>query len=114
MYNKLLIFRNELKSKEVYKYKLIGIVIELIFSKQIFLKNLEMKVFLKDVFGFEAKDYVFKSRTLVIAKVSKLILKKENYEELQKKLLLFINKNIEYMKNNENIKDKKNQFDGWL
>ena len=40
---KLVLFRNELKNKIIYNYKLSGIVSELLFSKKIFNKNIEKK-----------------------------------------------------------------------
>ena len=33
---KLILFRNELKNKTIYNYKLSGIVLELLFSKKVF------------------------------------------------------------------------------
>ena len=39
MYNSLILYRNELKNRIIPKYKLIGIITELIYSKDIFAKN---------------------------------------------------------------------------
>lgn len=50
MYNNLILYRNELKNKNIPKYKIVGIVVELIFSKEIFKSNKEVGIFLKDVF----------------------------------------------------------------
>ena len=48
MYKELILFRNELKNKFIPKYKLIGIVSELLLSKQIFLKNMDIEDFLME------------------------------------------------------------------
>ena len=68
---KLILFRNELKNKTIYNYKLSGIVLELLFSKKIFIKNIEIKKFIKEIFGLELKDYIFKSRSSIGIKISK-------------------------------------------
>ena len=41
MYNNLLLYRNELKIKSIPKYKIVGIVTELLYSKKIFSRNSE-------------------------------------------------------------------------
>lgn len=50
MYDNLILFRNELKNKNVSNYKLIGIVTELIFSKEIFKRNSEISAFIQEIF----------------------------------------------------------------
>ena len=62
MYKELILFRNELKNKSIPKYKIIGIVSELLLSRQIFLKNADIEEFLSEVFGLKFKTYLFKSR----------------------------------------------------
>lgn len=116
MYNKLILFKNELKFKSVYSYKIVGIITELIFSKKIFKKNAEIQEFIKKNFNYEAKDYVLKSRSLIISKLSKIIIMSNEKEKeiLRKKIALFVDEKIEIIKKNENIKDKPNIFDGWL
>ena len=114
MYTSLILYRNELKNKNVPKYKIIGIVTELIYSRVIFNKNKEIFNFIKDVFGIELKDYILKSRTMIVAKVSRVIINSENVTECKKELYEFINLQIEILKKNEDIKDKKNEFDGWI
>ena len=47
MYKELILFRNELKNKSIPKYKIIGIVSELLLSKQIFAKNADIEEFKK-------------------------------------------------------------------
>nr|DAK99083.1 MAG TPA: hypothetical protein [Caudoviricetes sp.] len=112
MYKKLILYRNELKNKSVPKYKIIGIVSELLLSKQIFALNHDIVEFLKDVFSLEFKEYVFHSRTLVVARVTREILSIENDSIYKNKLYKFIQEKIECL-SAEN-KEERNQFDGWL
>lgn len=112
MDNNLLIFRNELKIKNVPKYKIIGIVSELIFSKTVFPKNIEISKFLVNVFSVQYKDYVLKSRTTIVAKISRYIMFSDNTSSLQKNLYNFICKLINEVSNSD--MDKKNTFDGWI
>lgn len=114
MYTSLILYRNELKNKNVPKYKIIGIVTELIYSKVIFNKNKDIFNFIKDIFGIELKDYILKSRTMIVAKISRIIINSENIIEYKKELYEFINLQIEILKKTEDIKDKKNEFDGWI
>ncbi|MFR8990612.1 MAG: hypothetical protein ACLVH9_05530 [Fusobacterium sp.] len=114
MYNNLILYRNELKNKSIYKYKIAGIVSELLFSKKIFSKNSDIKLFLKEVFELEFKEYVMKSRTLIVSHIIKLIYISEEENDYKKNLLKFINFKIEEIKKNENIKIDKNEFDGWV
>lgn len=110
---KLILFRNELKIKSIETYKIIGIVAEIIFSKEIFNKNGEIKIFLKDVFNLTYKDYIMKSRTMIVSKISKFIITSPNNNESIKNLYKFINDQITYFKSKENYKEK-NNFDGWI
>lgn len=114
MYNNLILYRNELKNKSIYKYKITGIVSELLFSKKIFPKNNDIKLFLKEVFELEFKEYVMKSRTLIVSHLIKLIYISEEENDYKKNLLKFINFKIEEIRKNENIKMDKNEFDGWI
>lgn len=114
MYKELIIYRNELKNSKVPKYKLIGIVTEILISKEIFKKNFEIGLFLKEIFDIDYKEYVMKSRTMIIARTSRIIHNSENNEYInyKKNLYLFITEQIEKMKNEQ--KKEKNEFDGWM
>lgn len=114
MYKNLVLYRNELKNKTIPKYKLIGIVTELIYSKKIFKRNKDIKTFVNDIFDIELKDYILKSRTMIVAKISKEIVYSENTNLYKSALNNFINNQINIIKKEGNIKDKKNEFDGWL
>ena len=113
---KLILFRNELKNKMIYNYKLSGIVSELLFSKKIFSKNTEIKNFIKEIFNIELKGYILKSRISVEGKISKLIIESEEKENCnyKKNLSIFINEKIALFKKSGKLKEEKNNFDGWL
>lgn len=114
MYTNLILYRNELKNKNIAKYKIVGIVTELIYSKIIFKKNKDIEEFIKDVFNIEFKSYIVRSRSMITSKVVKLIINSENNAEYKNKLINFINLQIEIIKESKDIKDKKNEFDGWI
>lgn len=114
MYTNLLLFRNELKNKSIPKYKLVGIVVELLLSKEIFKRNSEIATFVKDVFNIDFKVYILKSRTMIVAKLCRDIHNLDNLSCCRKKLYDFVDFKIEQFKKDGNIKDKKNEFDGWL
>lgn len=94
MYTKLVLFRNELKNRNVSRYKLIGIITELIMSKEIFEKNKDISAFMQDIFGVTLKDYILKSRSQIMAYTCRIILSHEDFEN-KDKLLKFINLKID-------------------
>ena len=112
MYNNLILYRNELKNKLIPKYKLIGIVSSLLLSKEIFQKNTDIDVFVKEVFSIELKPYLLKSRTLTVTKISKLIFSIEDDRSYKNKLYSFVQKCIDSMVDLD--KKKKNQLDRWF
>lgn len=114
MYTNLLLFRNELKNKNIQKYKLIGIIVELLLSKDVFKRNSEISAFIKDIFDLELKEYIMKSRTMIVAKISRVIHNTDNFSICQKDLYEFVDSKIEQLKKDQNIKLQKNEFDGWL
>lgn len=71
--NNLPIFRNELKNRIVAKYKLIGIISELILSFEVFKRNSDIELFIKQTFNMKFKPYVYKSRTLIVSRVVRLV-----------------------------------------
>lgn len=111
MYKELILFRNELKNKFIPKYKLIGIVSELLLSKQIFLKIMDIEDFLMEVFGLKFKAYLYRSRTMIVARVTKEIIAMEKDNEYKNKLYKFIQKKIDEIGDE---KKEKNQLDGWI
>lgn len=116
MYKNLVIYRNELKNNIVPKYKLIGVVVEMILSKELFKKNSDLVVFLADILGLNVKSYLLKSRTLITAYCCRCISKCEDkeYAALKKRLYVYIDSRIEQLKEENKLKSEKNQFDGWI
>jgi len=116
MYNDLVMFRNELKNKIIPKYKLIGIVVELVLSRELFPKNSDLKKFTKNIFSIEYKEYVMKSRTMILARLSRLIEQTPDKElnEMKKKLYDFILLALDVYKSNGKTNAEKNPFSGWL
>ena len=60
----------------------------------------------------EFKAYLFRSRTLVVARVTREILAIENDSIYKNKLYNFVQSKIDSLK--DNTKNEKNQFDGWI
>ncbi len=116
MYKDLTLFRNELKNSKVPRYKMIGIMSELLLDKDVFKKNSDIVIFLQDVLGLKFKDYVIKSRTLIMAKTGRIVhnLDEKEYMLFKKNLMWFIGNVIDKAREDGNIKKEKNNFDGWL
>lgn len=114
MYTNLILYRNELKNKSILKYKVIGIITELVYSKEIFKKNDDIKIFAEKILDVELKPYMMKSRSLIVSRLVREIIDLDGEMKYKNKLVDFINFQIEVLKKNENIKEKKNKFDGWL
>lgn len=116
MSNKLNYYRSELKSKNVAKYKLIGITTELILNTSIFSRNEDLVPFLKTIYQLTYKDYIIKSRTMILARTARDIYKMDNkeYEILRKKLLDFLNMYLEFSDKNKETKTFKSDFSKWM
>ena len=108
----LITFRNELKSKKPSRYKLIGISSELILSKELFNKNIDIESFIEYDFEVKFKEYLFASRTSLVARTTRLIFKsnEDQYISYKRRLSNFLNDVIN--QNEDSI--RKNTFDSWL
>lgn len=100
MYDNLILFRNELKNKNVTNYKLIGIVTELILSKEIFKRNSDISAFIQEIFDITLKDYILKSRTMIVAHICRIMVRQNEFKN-KDKLLNLINSKIEQIKNEQ-------------
>lgn len=109
-------YRSELKSKNIARYKLIGITTELILDSSFFNKNEEIVPFLLKVYNLSFKEYVIKSRTMIIARTSREIYKLDSkqYENLRKRIFEFLNNHLENEGKNENTKSGKADFTKWM
>ena len=109
MNRQLILYRNELKNSKIQTYKLIGIVSELVLSKEIFKNNIDIEDFIVSVFDLRFKDYLYKSRTLLVARLTIEILNNDSHAKRTKLLYKFIVSKIDEDNINTN-----NQLDGWL
>ncbi|MCY7498263.1 MULTISPECIES: hypothetical protein [Bacillus] len=89
-------YLNRLLYESVDSIEVLGISIALIYSKEIFKKNEDLKNFLVKVFDLQFLPYVMKSRTLIAARVSRTLVKL-NEEEIHKIKL----KILDYFKSDE-------------
>lgn len=107
--NELIIYKNELKNSKPARYKVIGIVSRMLLSKELFVRNKEIVEFLNYVFQIEYKEYVMSSRTLIVARTTRLIegFSDSDYLTCKKRLYKYIDSIIINP-------HKKNIFDGWL
>lgn len=115
MYKNLVMYRNELKNKIIPNYKMLGIVTEIILSKELFKKNIDLEEFLSGIFNVTYKEYVMKSRTMILARTNRLInnCSSDEMEEYRKQLNSFVVKSIDVLSKNESY-ESKNIFNGWL
>lgn len=112
MIERLILYRNELKNKNIYKYKLIGILVELLYSRELFPKNRNIGDFLLEIFGIQYKEYVMRSRGLIISRICKLFVEENKNKEYAKQILSFVNSKIlELSKSRQNNKDA---LKGWI
>ncbi|MBT2644759.1 hypothetical protein J7I80_21300 [Bacillus sp. ISL-41] len=116
MSNKLNYYRSELKSKNIPKYKLVGITTELILNTTIFSRNEDLVPFLRAIYKLNYKEYIIKSRTMILARSVRDIYSMDNkeYEILRKKLLEFLNGYLELSAHNKEIKTFKSDFFKWM
>lgn len=113
MEGKFLLYQSELRSKNIPRYKVVGIVTEILLSKEVFFKNEDISVFLNNVFGIVYKEYVLKSRTTILARCIRDIymVDEKEFEEYRKQLLEYVKSDIEVKP-----KSKKNtdSFHKWM
>ena len=101
MITNLVLYRNELKNKTIHTYKLLGILNELILSKEIFKSLDEISIFIEKVYNLEVK---YNSKDLYLKDINNLVINKNKFNK--KEILNFINNKIkeygyEYKSNNK-------------
>lgn len=109
-------YRSELKSKNIAKYKAIGITAELILDTTIFDKNEDIIPFLQNIYNLEFKEYVIQSRTTIIARTTRAIYEMNDvqYESVRKKMLKFLNGLLDAKSVNKVPKNVKIDFSKWM
>lgn len=113
MYN---YYRSELKSKNVARYKIIGITTELLLDTKLFRKNEDLVPFLEKIYKISFKGYIIKSRTMIVARTSREIRKldEKEYESLRKRIFDFLTNYLEFEVQNKNFKNGKRDFTKWM
>lgn len=109
-------YRSELKFKNISKYKLIGISSELILETSLFPKNENLISFLYDVFKVTFKDYVIKSRTMIVARTIRLIynMNSNEFETCRKLLLDFVSNSAPDLSEKVSRKRRPDNFEKWM
>lgn len=108
------VYRNILENKKIYKFQMAGIVSDFIFSKELFIKNSDISIFLNVVFDLKFKDYVMKSRTLIVSRTIKKICNSDEntISYYRKQLLSFVNDN--WYSDEKISSNKKNNLSEWV
>lgn len=108
------LYRSSLKSKDIPKFQMMGITSELILSKQVFPKNIEITSFFNVVFNVEFKNYVMKSRTLILSRTVRVIegCSENEYQNYRRKLLNFVEEYYESEEVSKNI--SKSSISKWV
>lgn len=112
---KKFLYRSSLKDKNIPTFQMLGIVSEIILSKELFKKNTDISKFLMEVFDLSYKEYVMRSRTLILSRTVRHIYDSEdkNYQMFRKRLLNFIEK-VYYKDDTKDKKTKKNSVSEWV
>ena len=102
------------------KEDFIGSIVLFAFSKQIFLRNVDIDPYIREVLGLEFKPYVFRSRTLLVAKICKVIfgLDDVSFREAKRKnksyLKVTLDKALSNKNRNSNSKKSEDNLDNWI
>ncbi|OLF50623.1 hypothetical protein BU200_00955 [Streptococcus acidominimus] len=102
----ILHYINILNRSDLKKYSLIGLNSELLLSKDLFKHNSEISMYLSQVFSIEFLPYVMRSRTMIVARLTREIYK---YDE--KQINLVRKKMLKYLKS-INVEKKQNKLEG--
>lgn len=102
-------FLNELIPTTENKNEIYNIMIPLILSKKFLKNSKELKEFIGDNLGFEIASYAYKSRTILLGKVIRIISQLELSDsiEINNKLMTFLHNIIEANYKQKGDKDKK-------
>lgn len=97
-------FLNRLTNNDIDYIDIIGLNVAIIYSKEIFKRNKDISQFLVEIYNINFRPYVMKSRTLIVARITRELHNK-THEELNEIRLKLIN----YLNPNTNISEKKNK-----
>lgn len=111
-------FLKKISEKNIDYIDIMGINVALLYSKEYFKKNEDISAFLKTVYNIDFLPYVMKSRTLIVARITKELNNKEEPELklIRKKIIDFLNleqRNSTYKKPSKK-KDSNEKLKTWL
>lgn len=113
----------KVNSKKADLTYVIGVVTLIIYSKEAFKRNKDIEPFLNDVFNISFLSYVFKSRTLICARVGRNLseIDEMELEIIKKNMLKYFHENLDQIQNKTVIQKKKrkkknanDKLDTWL
>ncbi|WP_336863864.1 hypothetical protein [Peribacillus frigoritolerans] len=111
-------FLEKISNKDVDYIDIIGLNVALLYSKEIFKKNEDISKFLKTVYNIDFLPYVMKSRTTIVARITRELNNKNDSElnEIRKRIIIFLNedKAIPDHKKNYKKKDSNEKLKTWL
>ncbi|EOS34108.1 hypothetical protein C808_05328 [Lachnospiraceae bacterium M18-1] len=116
-------FHGYLSKKDLNVVDLIGAITVLIITKDIFTKNSEVKEFIKCVLNVNFPEYVVKSRTLMAARVGRLLIEldagqilriAENVIEYLGKVSIEKNQDKELKPKRNKKKNENEKLEKWL
>ncbi|MCK8472537.1 hypothetical protein [Lactiplantibacillus plantarum] len=113
----LILLKNEINSIDVrtdserIRYELYSIYVNLLLSREIFPKNEDIKELCSQL-NFEFKDYVYKSRTLIIARFMRKIeqIDSADVTNFFKTARIMVNETVNNLPNKNLPKEKKLNF----
>lgn len=87
-------FLKKLNSSHSDRIDLLGLNAALLYSKNHFKKNEDISYFLKEVYNIDFLPYVMRSRTLIVARITRELNNKDTLEldKIRAKLIDFLNK----------------------
>lgn len=106
------IILRKIAMKEFDFVDLMGISAALLYSRDFFNRNKDINLFLKEVYDIEFLPYVMRSRTLIVAKITRELNKKEENElkEIRTKIINYLNNTaLQDDQTNPNEKTEKNK-----
>ncbi|WP_273750507.1 hypothetical protein [Leuconostoc mesenteroides] len=105
-----------LKNSSTERFEIQGIVSTIILSTLYFKHNSDIPPFLKEVFDIEYKDYVLKSRTMILARTIRFVDKLDDKatDKIRKELLKWFEDFGYDEPFSKNISRNKNAADSWM
>ncbi|MGX8791755.1 hypothetical protein ACW0TQ_08240 [Oceanobacillus sp. M60] len=117
-YNTINQLLNRLSHNNVDYIDIIGLNVAILYSKEIFQKNSDINEFLEKVYNITFLPYVMKSRTLIVARITRVLNNKNKNElnEIRRKLIDYLkyeNSPVEN-KTKSSKKDSNEKLKSWL